>query len=1109
MNLLNQNTINEQERTQQVGLTDKDDPIINKVFNDFLAIQRIKKESIGTDPVAFAKRMNKEYENLEFRYAAIIIIGTALNQFLYSLYLRPGGKFGYRVLKNMYSMLRKKLGEIPVMKLPDVEGVFGGKGGGLLGLKQRINLVYRTVENPGFAAKAFGFYRDISDPTSKIGTVLNSARAAKILASLGGIVYYLISTNSGEDEKSKENLSTILKYEKGQYDPVKEWTFIGFEYLRMFILIEALWADMKIRPYLQPKRGAAQDPAANMAVILAGSIGMTLALNLAVKAGMVMLKRGYKVPSLKAARGMFQEAVTASLKSGIGRLSDDVILGCHKAVDDIFDNLGPKAKQQLEAVNLGGQGTNSLKQLLKNAITESVSTSDKRQPISIFNDLSKQLTDIIYPGGKPLAAVAGQKNISSDAIAGTVNELLISVFRGAGDGIDAALSKTARQNERNIRRAKGITREARLEAASFLRTDSGAGKLDWKDLAKYRREKYRDIVRDILNEWKGLDDDFSTYYYLSGASHSGRGLNAVAIVSKQSEDFIGALKPAAVNRTHFSRLKEAREQVLAKYNNRIEELNAQIANRVKELKSSKEVGVANIDKLENIPFSTYQSTQEFQLFVDGAYEDIFQNALKSFDDLGDSVRNKSLDDISKEIEDAKEVIKSEIIELTNKSRELTRNKKTKLETLSAEAEEVQQIQNQIDVVNNTKKALVEDFNFDKSVESFIRSVTSSEDNAAILREIIEDLVKSSDKFADDMKPSLLRDRIVELPGKVKIAILSGLFGAALVGYRGYKAFTGGKGSEEDPITVSSEPMIPLLNNNQVFSRILIGLTYRGKKEFAKFDDADIDTVLMRNFIKIAKSSGLFSFMDGKAKENILTSTILQAHKDKLGLSDALDKIRKVAHKDVSQLARNKVINRFLKNSKSDSSTEELSIRTIRALQAVLIQLALSSEGGKLDNYLNDRVPLAHKGNEKGAKKVTQIDEDMQQSVLNNIKNQVKRLGLDKIKTVKESFEYDYKNMSSIIRNMLLEYRALDNYNQYPYHSGIGTDQEPQKDFIEDWKDFELSIVRDESRMTAIELAKILVKDLELFGDVVDLVGKNQSVSTEILKKMKISQENKQ
>jgi hypothetical protein len=80
------------------------------------------------------------------------------------------------------------------------------------------------------------------------------------------------------------------------------------------------------------------------------------------------------------------------------------------------------------------------------------------------------------------------------------------------------------------------------------------------------------------------------------------------------------------------------------------------------------------------------------------------------------------------------------------------------------------------------------------------------------------------------------------------------------------------------------------------------------------------------------------------------------------------------------------------------------------------------------------------------------------------------------------------------------------YADYPYHSQVGNEEEEAADFVEDWKDFEMSLVRDESRNTAIEVAKILVKDLELFGDVLDLVGQNQSVATEILKNMRKNEE---
>ena len=91
-------------------------------------------------------------------------------------------------------------------------------------------------------------------------------------------------------------------------------------------------------------------------------------------------------------------------------------------------------------------------------------------------------------------------------------------------------------------------------------------------------------------------------------------------------------------------------------------------------------------------------------------------------------------------------------------------------------------------------------------------------------------------------------------------------------------------------------------------------------------------------------------------------------------------------------------------------------------------------------------------------------------------------------------------LRELVTETLNEYNG--GYTPYPYHSEIGTEGEEAPDFAEDWKDFELSISSDRSRANAIELAKALVKDLELFGDVIDLVGNNQSVATEILKKFR-------
>ena len=106
---------------------------------------------------------------------------------------------------------------------------------------------------------------------------------------------------------------------------------------------------------------------------------------------------------------------------------------------------------------------------------------------------------------------------------------------------------------------------------------------------------------------------------------------------------------------------------------------------------------------------------------------------------------------------------------------------------------------------------------------------------------------------------------------------------------------------------------------------------------------------------------------------------------------------------------------------------------------------------------------------------------------------------------KENKIMNKKSLQELVRAVLQENYG-QGYNHYPYHSNVGVDDEPTEDFIQDWKAFELALVRDQSRDTAIQVAKILIKDLELFGDVVDLIGKNQSVATEILQKF--SEKNK-
>ena len=84
---------------------------------------------------------------------------------------------------------------------------------------------------------------------------------------------------------------------------------------------------------------------------------------------------------------------------------------------------------------------------------------------------------------------------------------------------------------------------------------------------------------------------------------------------------------------------------------------------------------------------------------------------------------------------------------------------------------------------------------------------------------------------------------------------------------------------------------------------------------------------------------------------------------------------------------------------------------------------------------------------------------------------------------------------------LIQEAFIDNvYGKYPYSHKPGDEEEPTEDYAEEWKSFCLEMIQDKSRQRAIELAKKLVKDLELFEDVLDAAGQNQSLGSEILKK---------
>ncbi len=113
----------------------------------------------------------------------------------------------------------------------------------------------------------------------------------------------------------------------------------------------------------------------------------------------------------------------------------------------------------------------------------------------------------------------------------------------------------------------------------------------------------------------------------------------------------------------------------------------------------------------------------------------------------------------------------------------------------------------------------------------------------------------------------------------------------------------------------------------------------------------------------------------------------------------------------------------------------------------------------------------------------------------------KALGKEILGSLTKGFKETKVMKNDDIRTLIREAFTDKVYGQYPYSHKVGDEQEPKEDYVEEWKRFCLEIVQDKSKSRAIALAKILIKDVELFEDVLDLAGQNQSVGSEILRKM--------
>lgn len=103
------------------------------------------------------------------------------------------------------------------------------------------------------------------------------------------------------------------------------------------------------------------------------------------------------------------------------------------------------------------------------------------------------------------------------------------------------------------------------------------------------------------------------------------------------------------------------------------------------------------------------------------------------------------------------------------------------------------------------------------------------------------------------------------------------------------------------------------------------------------------------------------------------------------------------------------------------------------------------------------------------------------------------------------------DLRKLVSELLNENTGMG-YSKYPYHSEEYSEDEPDEDYMSEWKILVDSVCGQKKKNvdgdpttiedTAVEVAKLLVKDSELFREVLELAGANKSVGREIMNQLK-------
>lgn len=204
--------------------------------------------------------------------------------------------------------------------------------------------------------------------------------------------------------------------------------------------------------------------------------------------------------------------------------------------------------------------------------------------------------------------------------------------------------------------------------------------------------------------------------------------------------------------------------------------------------------------------------------------------------------------------------------------------------------------------------------------------------------------------------------------------------------------------------------------------------------------------------------------------------------------------------------------------------ENFQVNTEKLLISALSNQALSAAGAdettiklltkRVSQVVQDEkmLSIADKHFNRGSADVMVSEQDIQSRFREFVEAIIKDAS-NKKEEINEVKEMSKKDIRQLVAEVLNE-----GYGKYPYHSNEPSEGEPDEDYMVEWKALVDEVCDNKKKNidgdpntfddATIEVAKILVKDQDLFRDVLEMAGSNKSIGVEIMQQLKAAREKK-